>query len=1145
MSFKVPYESSPPSTPGRSRSLFSNVCLTPGGAPPSVSNSFTPQGPPPSTIYGSSQMSSRSQFDSPQSLFTKSGNVNPNDSIFGSSIASDDYPVPRGMKAAPVESFTSQSLFSVTNNSRFAAPSNFGVSNRFASSQMDDDADFHTERDNEMDSEEAEADCDKAMGNANKGSNSFSFLDSHFGNSFLAQSNVQGQRKSIYSNPSNAKRPKLDEKWADQSPLRKTKLSPKKDSAMPSIVRNFASRSRVATVNEASDLIIETEDEICSMYDEAKRTEYRETEFRVNLSETCSSLASVWKSHTGQSGGPSQAVGIGPGDHASSVAKAGFLGSLLIQLHHPPLAHAKPANFPSPLGFATTRSLVPAGPRVDTLTPLPKVLLDWLNLNHAPQKSDLQALKNLEPNPTASPNFWEILNTAVLRGHLSEVADILQTADFNYARSALEDGLPQTGYRGAQLQNIQRCINKALQALSVCPSVQVADWDVRGAEWALYRKRVLAALTDLEEFAEGDEQQDSEPPILGTRFQAVNFGLKPSPNAQEFSFAQSSRMAESRVPWTIYQNLRSLYRIILGDTSAIMNHSQDWIEATIGLTAWWDGESDEENLAQSTVNEPGVSNNGLFMPPRLSKTQIPEAIGNNPTGTYLRRLELALGSATSEDSDEAGFRINSLSSLEVGLASVFEGDVDGVLELLQTWSLCIASAVGEVADAGGWLETTDDKKPLSGLSENDLMVLSYGQGGNGSTRRIRKDDLLSAYASGLFERPSIENLSGSRAGWELALEVLSRLNNKDEMQKSVSEIVDKLSLNNSTEMDKVILLCSELGLHQEGRRVSERYGDLTVSESEEYGLAMVCYARAHNRRKVKLVVDLLISYSLVQSRAYPASADLDSQLRSLVENPKTCLSAIAAVDEEAAKIVQFYFSGYATLRRFYETRDEAIGLKEGQRPRFKPLARRRAAAQALVTVISSAADSIYGGLYDPERDSAIQVDGLLVLLGEALAFINQPTPILSVSQQFTILSAIEDLETVTPRVYAQCEECFRSTLMQYQSLKRASSDDESPVEPFVLPTSRELLKKSVSSLTASSGFSFIGGDMTDLVRTRSLSGSGTSSGVFIARPGDESRHERAWDWRVGLPENVRGEEILRMLRLGLAQGLSVGALGHV
>lgn len=136
-------------------------------------------------------------------------------------------------------------------------------------------------------------------------------------------------------------------------------------------------------------------------------------------------------------------------------------------------------------------------------------------------------------------------------------------------------------------------------------------------------------------------------------------------------------------------------------------------------------------------------------------------------------------------------------------------------------------------------------------------------------------------------------------------------------------------------------------------------------------------------------MDLLISYSLVQSRAFPAVSELDSQLRSLIKDPKACLSAIASVDEEAARILQYYLSGYATLRRFYETRDEALNLQDGQLPRYKPLARRRVAAKALTAVISSAADNIYGGLYDPNRDSAVQVDGLLALLGEALAFVNR------------------------------------------------------------------------------------------------------------------------------------------------------------
>ncbi|KAL4814592.1 hypothetical protein BDW67DRAFT_165703 [Aspergillus spinulosporus] len=1076
-----------PATPGKSRNIFGN------GEPPSASNSFTPQGPPPSTIYGGSQMSTRSSANS-NPIFNRSELLN--DSIFGSSVDSPDF-ASRTKKTAPAKRFTaSESLFDVSRGPSFDESTNWGASNGF---QPHMSGGLGAEDDKPMEEDEDEDEAEQTGKTRGSGLN---FLDSHI--SSTGPSSIPAQRKPIYANPGSAKRPKLDEKWANQSPLRNAKLSPKKNSTIPAIVRNFASRARKATVNEPFDFIIRTEDEISRMYEETRQAQYNDEYLQETIGKVCADLSTVWYNES-----ESKASGtvIGPGDNAANSTKAGFLGALLLQLHHPPAA-TKSTGFPNAFGLAAPRYAF-AGR--SATAPIPKVLLGWLNTNK-PLSEEITALKQVEPDPTASPNFWEIVIAAVLRGQLSEASQILRSADFNYARSALEDGLPQAGYRGVQLQNIQRCINKALQILEACPGVHNDNWDVRDAEWSLYRKRVHTAITDLEEFAEGEEQP-APVPATGNTFQAINFGLGSNP-FQGPSFTESARMAESRVPWTVYQNLRSVYRIILGDPAAIMNYAESWVEATIGLTVWWDGEDDEEASPRAFVR----------------RGQSPS---NDP---YLRRLSLAFKHATSTEKDEKGFRYNSLSGIEVGLAAVFEGDVAGVIELLQTWSLCVAAAVAEIASVGGWLETKSNAKP-PGLSDSDLMVLSYNQ--NDTPTGVSRDDVLSAYATGLFERPSIRNEHEGREGWELALEVLSRLDDSQKMQKSVSELLDKLPLDTAEQMDKVVLLCSELGLNKEGRRVSERYGDLTVSNSEEYGLALVCYARAHNRRKVKSVVDLLISYSLVQSRAYPASSELDEQLRTLIREPKTCLSAIAHADEEAASILQFYFSGYATLRRFYETRDEAVGLPAGQKPRYKPLARRRAAAQALVAVISSAADSIYGGLYDPDRDSAIQVDGLLALLGEALPFVNQSSSILNPSQQFAILSAIEDLETVTPRVYAQCEECFRSTLLEYYS-KQAGKASESYVLP---PSPRALLKKSVSSLTASSTFSIIGSDMLG-ARTRSSSGSAEGSGVLVPRDCEKTPLVRAWDWRAGLAEDTKGEDVLRMLRLGLANGLSLEALGR-
>jgi hypothetical protein len=153
---------------------------------------------------------------------------------------------------------------------------------------------------------------------------------------------------------------------------------------------------------------------------------------------------------------------------------------------------------------------------------------------------------------------------------------------------------------------------------------------------------------------------------------------------------------------------------------------------------------------------------------------------------------------------------------------------------------------------------------------------------------------------------------------------------------------------------------------------------------------MICYARARATRKVKDVANMLIANSLAQSRAYPPDEQLGGQLRSLIKDPKSCLSAVAAADREAARILQYYASGYATLRRFYDLRDQAVlAGQDGHKAQLpRPLARKRAAADTLVAVIRSSADSIYGGLYDGERDSAVLVDGLLVLLGEALIFVD-------------------------------------------------------------------------------------------------------------------------------------------------------------
>ena len=173
---------------------------------------------------------------------------------------------------------------------------------------------------------------------------------------------------------------------------------------------------------------------------------------------------------------------------------------------------------------------------------------------------------------------------------------------------------------------------------------------------------------------------------------------------------------------------------------------------------------------------------------------------------------------------------------------------------------------------------------------------------------------------------------------------------------------------------------------------SQRYADSIAESSDRYGTALIYYSRAHRPKKVKDVLDLLISLSLVQSHAFPPLSNIDQNLHALVSDPKKSLEQIADSDPQAAEMLHTYLTGYATLRRYYDLRDEEVNLKEGEKPTLRPIARKKAAADCLIAVINSAADNIHGGLYDESRGSVVQVDGLLALLGEALVFLDRKRP---------------------------------------------------------------------------------------------------------------------------------------------------------
>ncbi len=228
---------------------------------------------------------------------------------------------------------------------------------------------------------------------------------------------------------------------------------------------------------------------------------------------------------------------------------------------------------------------------------------------------------------------------------------------------------------------------------------------------------------------------------------------------------------------------------------------------------------------------------------------------------------------------------------------------------------------------------------------------------------------------------------------------------------------------------------------------------------------------------------------------------------------------MASLDPEAASLLSNHLSGYATIRKFYDVRDEEMVLKAGEKPAHRPLARKRAAANALMVIIASAASSIRGGLYDPDVETAVQVDVLLPLLGEALIFVNQSKRTLTLRHLYDLLAAVEDLDTAPSMIRSQCEEVLSTTL-------HAAHDSNAS-------QSRQLQKSTSNLTTASSQYSLIGS-----ADFSSRDGHSNENSAILVKGGHVDASKRGWDWRKGFNKGAMGEDIIRILRLGITRELA-------
>jgi len=857
---------------------------------------------------------------------------------------------------------------------------------------------------------------------------------------------------------------------------------------IPGLARDLSTRSAPAPLQEVDEVILQTEQSLRELEEQVENAQEAETLQEV-LSMYSHHLVAEWRQQTDIQPSGLERGNIGPPSSATGVEKAYYVASLLLGLYHPP---------PSNQGLQASQ-LSRIGSSAAPTVPIPQILLEWLDGHHSSYVPLYKAVLAHRPNCAAHDLFWDAVLSLTMRGNLAEAMHLLADADFQYAATAVDDASKGQGYRGVQLQMVQEVIYRARQVLNACPAVQDGDWTVDGPDWDTYRKRVVMELERLVQVANDHEEDDDD----DDTFQAEHFGIR-KPAA--LPLLRGANKSKSTLPRTIYQTLKILYSVLLGGAQEIIAQSQDWLEATAALTVWWDG-SRSTRVAQWSFD--------------VSRASDPDAEEDleNP---YKARLRDAFLCVTDPEASNS-FQINAMSTVEVGLACVLQGHIPGALSMIRSSSQCIAAAVAEVGSCAGWIITSKSGGP-SGLDQDDLMVLSYAP----SKTDMTKDDVLLSYAEALFDRQELQaDQTIAVEGWELAFTVASRFDDQDLARSTINGFLDELEAVDDERVAKVFSLCTDLGLQEEARKVSEKFGDHLVSNTMQYGTALISYAKSHATHKIRQLVDLLNSYCLVQSKAYPIEGEMDEDLKELVSNPKSALSNFVETDPEAAEALQFNLVGYACLRKFYNLRDdEASFAKAG---RLRPIARKLAAAKALIAAINSAGDSIYGGLYDAERQSAIQVDGLLTLLGEASALLARKNEkrVLTLHQMYALLAAIEDLQTVNSRVFGAIEECLQASLQNYHG--------------NLPPSPHAMLKKSMSSGTNSNfSFSMMGSEM--LRSKESIGGKSLGSAVLVGGDG-KAEVNRGWDWRSSFKDqSTTGADVLRYLRTGIAKELSLAEL---
>lgn len=813
-------ESLPPSTPDKVPRFDNNPSTTPAGPPPSSAASFTPAGAPSDSYLGSSMMrnvttSKPAQFGgaAPASGFSKN--------LFGS-LNSSPFPqqplgqsIETGRSARKPSGLSQETVFG--DSTRSYQGGTFHIPSDEEDEDEDEEVDEVAEADEEMkrileddigdpedDSEDAEGEDDDEedlflgmrhrhathKGQGQEEQEEYEDGEEREGEEEEedydddddeadddGQGDYSGEDDDYEvdapddTEPMDLATPAATERMRKEaqsifraSNFRRSSTSGRKEAKYATMARNLYTEMGFAFIAETPKLVLRTEDLINRLYDEGIGAQEDPDRLDESLSFISASLSESWAEYAAKLPLPQgeDMAGVGPSQRDEPFRKAAFVADLVLRLHR--------ARLPEDQAQAA---------------PLTKALFEWAQESSSLYRTQVDDVLHHQPSPACHGLYWQTLSGALLRGDVNSATKLLREAGW---RDVKKGARGDKAYTGQALENVQRAAKMASDMLDMCPG-KSDNWDIFGSDWTLFRIQAKGSLDKLQRFAEGKDR-----PVFA--------GQGGNGQDRVSSLARMARKAESQVPWDIYEHLQGIFEVAIGVPDAILEIAQDWSEATVGLFGWW---------------ETSRSHHGQSL--RMSRSQT-LALSQPSAGTdaYFDRLAEAFHIVV-----EAEFHFNAMNPVEVAIVSAFEGNFAAVVGFLRAWSLPVASAVAELASLGNWLPKLESPNliALDSLDMEDLDILGVKPQGKDETEGI-KDTTLVQYAR---ELAGIDRLDEQRDGWEVAIQVLGRMDSAERSEEMVGEllrdILDSLDADSSRTVDKLWRILNDLGMIQYAEETAE------------------------------------------------------------------------------------------------------------------------------------------------------------------------------------------------------------------------------------------------------------------------------------------------------------------------------------